>query len=248
MILLLDVGNTNTHVGLANAKRIFKRLEFPTEFWKAARLPSPLAAFCAGHSVTGAAYCQVVPGTLQAIRRFMRSQKYESAQLTADNVAGLEFRYPHPGTLGADRVARVLAATRFYGAPVVCLGFGTALTIDVVDGGGRFIGGIIAPGIGAFRDYLHEKTAQLPKVSLRPVSRFIGRGTEEAMRIGCWTGFHGMVSELIRGVRQELGQEALVVATGGYARMAASKVAEINMVNPDLTLEGLRLFWIDRAR
>jgi len=248
MILLLDVGNTTTHVALSSTRRILERAEFPTTLWKRARVPQLLAAFLFGHTVTGVSYCLVVPGVLPAVCRFIRTRKYDSAQVTATSVSGLKFKYRQLRTLGADRVARVLAATRLHGSPVVCVAFGTALTIEVVDAKGRFIGGIIAPGIGAFRDYLHEKTAQLPAISLRPVSRFIGRGTEEAMRIGCVRGFHGMVSALIRGVREELGTEALVVATGGYARLAAAKVAEINTVHPDLTLEGLRLFWNERAR
>jgi type III pantothenate kinase len=249
MILLLDVGNTTTHVGLANSTRVSKRTEFSTELWKGAAPPAPLAAFVAGRPVTGVCHCSVVPRALGAVRAFIRSGRYDSAQLSAKTLLGLDLRYPLPQTLGADRLANALAAVRLYGPPLICVSFGTAVTIDAVDSRGRFVGGIIAPGLALFRDYLHEKTARLPKISLRPARRFIGRGTEEAMRAGCMLGFQGMIGALIRGARAELGTpQARVVATGGYARLAARTTPEINVVRPGLALEGLRFFWFERAR
>jgi type III pantothenate kinase len=172
----------------------------------------------------------------------------ETAQLTALNAPGLEIRYANPARLGADRVAHALAAKRFYGAPVIAVSFGTAVTIDAVDARGRFIGGAIAPGIAAWGDYLSAKTAQLPRTGFRPMRRFIGRGTEEAIRVGCVHGFQGMVSALVRGARAELGGDIVpVVATGGDAPTFAWRIPEIAVVHRGLALDGLRIFWSERV-
>jgi type III pantothenate kinase len=113
-----------------------------------------------------------------------------------------------------------------------------------VDARGNYVGGIIAPGLSAMTDYLHERTALLPRVKIRAVRRYLGRSTAEAMRIGAVHGYRGLVRELIGGLRQELGAPGLpVVATGGYARLMARGLPEIRKVDPRLTLEGLRLFF-----
>jgi type III pantothenate kinase len=120
--------------------------------------------------------------------------------------------------------------------------FGTAVTFDVVDARGDYIGGIIAPGLAAMTDYLHEKTALLPKIKIRETRSVIGTSTEEAMLIGAVHGYRGLVRELIGELKRELHVKKLpVVATGGYAKLMAARLPEISAVLPDLTLEGLRL-------
>jgi type III pantothenate kinase len=159
-------------------------------------------------------------------------------------MVGLGVDYPRPETIGADRLANALAAKQHFGAPVLVVDFGTAVTFDVVNTRGDYVGGIIAPGLSAMTDYLHERTALLPRVEIRAVRRYVGRSTEEAMRIGAVHGYRGLVRELIAGVRAEMGVEQLpVVATGGYAGLVARGLPEIKAVDPGLTLEGLRLFF-----
>ena len=247
MILLLDIGNTNTHLGFARSSRVVRKSSFPTACWNTPDTPVPLLAAATGRALTGVAFCSVVPGVVPAVEKWLKAAKLDSARLTSQSLTGLEFRYPQPETLGADRLANVLAAVRLYhkpGVPLVCIDFGTAVTVDAVDAHGRFIGGIIAPGIAALRDYLREKTAQLPQITLARPRRFIGRGTREAMQVGCVRGFEGMMRELIQGARRELGTPpARVIATGGYARLMARSLSEIDVVHPDLALEGLHLFW-----
>ena len=120
----------------------------------------------------------------------------------------------------------------------------TAVTFDVVGARGDYLGGIIAPGLAAMTDYLHEKTALLPKIEIRDVRSSVGKSTEQAMLIGAVRGYRGLVRELIGELRRELKTRRLpVVATGGYAKLIAAKMPEITAVEPSLTLEGLRLVW-----
>ena len=120
-------------------------------------------------------------------------------------------------------------------------------TFDIVDRRGNYIGGIIAPGLAAMTGYLHEKTALLPKISIRETKAVVGKSTEEAMLIGALHGYRGLVRELVSQLKKELKAPALpVVATGGYAKLMAKGLPEITAVEPLLTLEGLRLVESDR--
>ncbi len=152
--------------------------------------------------------------------------------------------YPKPDSIGPDRLANAVAARQRFGAPVVVVDFGTAVTFDVVDARGNYVGGIIAPGLAVMTDYLHEKTALLPKIKIREIKSAVGKSTEEAMLVGAVHGYRGLVRELIAELKRELRAKNLpVVATGGYAKLIAAKLPEISAVAPDLTLEGLRLVW-----
>ena len=139
-------------------------------------------------------------------------------------------------------MANAVAVKHHFGAPAVVVDFGTAVTFDVVDRRGNYAGGIIAPGLAAMTDYLHEKTALLPRIRIRDVKAIVGKNTEQAMLIGAVHGYRGLVRELISELKRELKVRRLpVVATGGYAQLIASKMPEIKAVDPLLTLEGLRL-------
>jgi type III pantothenate kinase len=155
---------------------------------------------------------------------------------------GVGVDYPRPNTIGPDRLANAVAARHRFGAPVVVVDFGTAVTFDVVNRHGNYVGGIIAPGLAAMTDYLHEKTALLPRIRIREIASVVGKSTEQAMLIGAVQGYRGLIRELISKLKRELKSARLpVVATGGYAKLIAAKMPEIQAVEPDLTLEGLRL-------
>jgi type III pantothenate kinase len=152
--------------------------------------------------------------------------------------------YPKPESIGPDRLANAVAARKRFGAPVVVVDFGTAVTFDVVDRKGNYVGGIIAPGLAAMTDYLHEKTALLPRIKIREVRSAVGKSTESAMLVGAVQGYRGLIRGLVVELKRELHAKKLpVVATGGYAKLIAAKLPEISAVAPDLTLEGLRLVW-----
>jgi len=249
MILLLDIGNTHTHLGLAGNRRIFTQVDIPTREWLGHGAARKLIRFAKGHQVDGAALCSVVPRATPVVVRFLKAQwNLDCLVLAPGTLRGLGINYPKPGTIGPDRLANALAARHHFGAPVVVVDFGTAVTFDVVDARGDYIGGIIAPGLSAMTDCLHEKTALLPRIRVRQVRGVVGKSTEQAMLIGAVHGYRGLVRELLSKLKRELGTSALpVVATGGCAQLIASGLPEITTVDPLLTLEGLRLSWERRA-
>lgn len=243
--ILFDIGNTHTHVGVANEHRVLRQINIPTRAWFDGTAGALLKPLVRDRRFLGAALCSVVPKAAPFIHRFCRTQ-FQISCLTLDHrtICGVGIDYPRPESIGADRLANAVAARNRFGAPVVVVDFGTAVTFDVVDAAGNYVGGIIAPGLAAMTDYLHEKTALLPRIKIREVAAVIGKNTEEAMLIGAVHGYRGLVRELIRGLRSELKVRKLpVVATGGYARLIAAGLPGINAVDPALTLEGLRLVW-----
>jgi type III pantothenate kinase len=248
MILLLDIGNTNTHVGLANARRVVKQANVPTAAWFGGTALPQVRRIVGRARLEGAALCSVVPSATPRVERALsRAWKLPCLELTHRNVSGLGIDYPKPGTIGADRLANAVAGRHRFGAPLVVLDFGTAVTFDVVDRHANYVGGVIAPGLAAMTDYLHEHTALLPHIRIRECPRVIGRSTEEAMLVGAVHGYRGLIRELIMELKRELGARRLpVVATGGYARLIARKLPEIDAIEPNLTLEGLRLTWASR--
>ena len=249
MILLLDSGNTNTHLGLADGRRVVKSTNIPTSLWFRGEAETPVKQFAGRARLEGMALCSVVPRATPHVRKTVRRLWHlKPFELTRQTLRGVGIDYPKPDTIGEDRLANALAARRRFGAPVVVVDFGTAVTFDVVNRAGNYAGGIIAPGLAAMTDYLHEKTALLPRIRIREVRTVVGKSTEQAMLVGAVHGYRGLVRELVAELKRELRVKRLpVVATGGYATLLASKLPEISAVEPNLTLEGLRLAW-DGAR
>jgi type III pantothenate kinase len=246
LLLLLDIGNTNTHLGLATARQIKRQIDIPTQSWFDGSAEKLVRRFLNAQEPSGAVYCSVAPkASVQAESFLQHRLQIAYLALTHKTVGSLGIDYPRPETIGPDRLANAIAATHLYGAPSVVVDFGTAVTFDVINGSGHYVGGIIAPGLAAMTTYLHEKTALLPAITIREVHSVIGKSTEEAMLIGAVHGYRGLIRELLSELRQELAISTLpVVATGGYARLIAAKMPEINAVAPNLTLHGLRLAWL----
>ena len=246
MILLLDIGNTHTHLGLADARGVRKQANIKTALWRSNEASLPVRRFVGKARIQGAALCSVVPAvTGKAIAFAKQEFSVDALELTPRTISGVGINYPQPKKIGPDRLANAVALRHHFGAPSVAVAFGTALAFDVVDKHGDYIGGIIAPGLAAMTDYLHDKTALLPRITIRETSSVIGKSTREAMLIGAVHGYRGLVRELILELKRELKCPRLpVVATGGYAELLAAKLPEITAVEPNLTLEGLRLVWL----
>jgi type III pantothenate kinase len=245
MILLFDIGNTHTHIGLANNHRVLRQINVPTREWFGGNAKSRVAKFVGAKKIEGAILCSVVPRATSFVRGAVRQTwNLNTLELTPKTLRGVGIDYPKPNSIGPDRLANAVAARHHFGTPVVVVDFGTAVTFDVVNAHGNYAGGVIAPGLAAMTDYLHEKTALLPRIKIREISGVIGKSTEQAMLIGTVRGYRGLVRELIAELKRELKAKHLpVVATGGYAQLIASKLPEISTVRPNLTLEGLRLVW-----
>ncbi len=250
MLLLLDIGNTHTHLGLADARGIWKQANIKTASWRSVAASLPVRRFVGKARIEGAALCSVVPAVTGTAIAFVEKEFSVTAlELTPRTISGVGINYPQPKKIGPDRLANVVALRHHFGAPSVAVAFGTALAFDVVDRHGDYVGGIIAPGLAAMTDYLHDKTALLPRITIRETSSVIGKSTREAMLIGAVHGYRGLVRGLIIELKRELKCRRLpVVATGGYAELLAAKLPEITDVDANLTLEGLRLVWFANNR
>ena len=156
---------------------------------------------------------------------------------------GVGIDYPQPETIGADRLANAAAVTTLYGFPAIVVDFGTAVTFDIVSEKKRYIGGVIAPGLESMTNFLYQRTALLPKLSLKEPRSAVGKSTAGAMMAGAIYGYRGLVREILERIRSERfpRQRVKVVATGGYAQLIGRQMREIQSVHPNLTLEGLRI-------
>ncbi|NBV23512.1 MAG: type III pantothenate kinase [Proteobacteria bacterium] len=249
MILLLDIGNTHTHLGLANESGVRKQANIKTALWRSSEATGPILRFVGKARIRGVALCSVVPAvTGHAVTLAQEELCVTALELSPRTIKGVGINYPQPNRIGPDRLANAVALRHHFGTPSVAVAFGTALAFDVVDANGDYVGGIIAPGLAAMTDYLHDKTALLPRITIQETSSVIGKSTREAMLIGAVHGYRGLVRELITELKRELKCRRLpVVATGGYAELIAAKLPEITAVEPKLTLEGLRLTWLAHA-
>lgn len=245
MILLIDIGNTHTHLGLGSGGKILKSANLKTADLVTGTTEAALRRFVGRRHVRGACFCSVVPAAVSpAVTLVRRVFDVEPLPLNPKTLRGVGINYPRPRTIGQDRLANAVAVHQRHGAPAVVVDFGTAVTFDVVDSAGNYIGGVIAPGLACMTDYLHEKTALLPRIRIRETRAAVGKSTRQAMRIGAVHGYRGLVRGLIAALKRDLGVRRLpVVATGGYARLIARGAAEIDSVRPNLTHEGLLHVW-----
>lgn len=250
MLLLFDIGNTHTHVGLASSSKVIRQTNIPTVEWSEQTAQAKLQAFVGNKKIEGVSLGSVVPkATPHILKAASNYGSISTVILTNKSAKGVGIKYPQPASIGADRLANAIAASHYYPSPVVVVAFGTAVAFDIIDRDKNYIGGIIAPGLSAMTDYLHEKTALLPRIKIRDVKSVVGKSTEQAMLIGAVHGYRGLIRELIHELKLELKARKLpVIATGGYAALMAKGMKEITEVRPSLTLEGLRLNWLGNQK
>ena len=250
MLLALDVGNTNVVGGLYDGARLVAH-------WRAGTAPERTADELhvlweglfrtRGHSlaaVGGACLASVVPTVTGCYRQLLQERLGLSTVVVgADVDLGMEVDSDYPSEVGADRLANALAVRQRYGAPAVVVDFGTSTNFDVVSPAGNYVGGVIAPGMAASMDVLVARAAQLRRVPLQRPARAIGRNTMTCMQSGAFFGYVGLLEGLLDRITAELGGRPTVVATGGLATVLAPETRKIDHVDPDLTLEGIRLIW-----
>src|SRR5206468_7564470 len=189
----------------------------------------------------------VVPRKNPAISKAIG--KLEALWVDSTLKLGVGIDYPKPKSIGADRLANAAAVTGLYGFPAIVVDFGTAVTFDIVSDRRTYVGGVIAPGLEAMTNFLYQRTALLPGISLKEPRHAVGKSTIEAMLSGAVFGFRGLVKEILARIKAEQfpRKKAYIVATGGYARLIAGCLPEVGVIHPNLTLEGLRIVTISMA-
>ncbi|MGI9114274.1 MAG: type III pantothenate kinase [Chthoniobacterales bacterium] len=235
--LLIDVSNSFTKFAFASRARVGPSRKVPTARLTEAFVRKILATRAASTLVISS----VVPRRNAAISR--AAGKSEVLWLNPSSRLNVRIDYPQPRSVGADRLANAVAVTELYGTPAIVIDFGTAVTFDIVSAQNAYIGGVIAPGLEAMTNFLYQRTALLPRLSLREPRSAIGKTTREAMLAGAIFGYRGLVREILRRVvAEEFARKRVhIVATGGYAELLASKMPEVEAVQANLTLEGLRI-------
>lgn len=250
MLLTVDVGNTNINIGVFDGSKL-------KATWRVAtgvhRMPDEYASLLLNlfdrqgidaSQITDAILCSVVPPLVGVFEEVCRRYLKVLPLVVESGVkTGVRICLDNPREVGADRVVNAVAAHQLYGGSVIVIDLGTATTFDAVSEDGDYLGGAIAPGIAIATEALFTRTAALPRVELTHPKRAVGRNTVAAMQSGIVFGYAGLIEGIVARIQQEMGGKAKVVATGGYAELLARETPVIEVVNPDLTLVGLRLIY-----
>ncbi len=248
MLLTVDVGNTNTVLGIFDGDGLVRSWRVKTDPRNTAdELWLQYRALVENYSLTGLAICSTVPATLRELRT-MIDEYFQTVRVTIVEPGiktGVPLLVDNPKEIGADRIVNTLAAHTLYGGPAIVVDFGTSTNLDVVSPKGEFLGGAIAPGIEISVDALAARAAQLRKIELVRPKNVIGKNTVEALQSGTIYGFAGQVDGLVDRISAELvkefGEEPKVIATGGLATLIIGVSETIDYHEPHLTLIGLRL-------
>ena len=250
MLLTIDIGNTNIKLGVFEGEQI-------RATWRMASNVNQMVDEDAAvllnllnfkditpSEIDGVALCSVVPPLTTTFANLSQSYFHTEPLIVGAGVkTGVSIRMDNPREVGTDRIADAAAAHHLYEGPLVIIDLGTATTFGIVSEEGDYIGGIVATGIATAAEALFSKTAQLPRVELAHPKHVIGTNTVAAIRSGIIYGYASLVEGMIARIQEELGEKATVIATGGYARLIANETDIIDIVNPDLTLVGLRLIY-----
>jgi type III pantothenate kinase len=249
LILAIDVGNTNTMVGLILDHKVGPTFRISTQSRTTDELGVLLMTLL-GHrgirpeDIQGAIISSVVPSTLYSLEKACRRYLDTDAMVVGRKLkTGMQVRTDNPREVGADRIVNSVAAYEKWGGPIVIVDFGTATTFDCVSADGAYVGGAIAPGVRIAEEALFSKTAKLPRVEVAKPASPIGTNTIHAIQSGLFFGYVGLVDGLARRCREALDPAAKVVATGGLSNLIGAESEEIDEVDAWLTLRGLDLLY-----
>lgn len=234
--LLIDNSNTRTKFALGDADHL---LPWRDVLSTAEISADSLAALLAEIHFDAVMVCSVVPEKAAILRAHFEGE-HPLHFLDHQSPLGMGIDYPLPSQIGADRLANAAGVLTRHGVPAVIIDFGTAVTFDVISAEPAYCGGVIAPGLGAMSGYLSRKTALLPEIDLVEPMSAIGKSTVHAMQVGAVFGYRGLVREILARICAELPGKPKIIATGGDAALIARGLPEIDAVDPDITLDGLR--------
>src|ERR1700704_5163595 len=248
MLLVVDVGNTQTHFGTFRGEELLEHWRFATvrdstadQLGAALRHLLELRGYSfedLSASIMSSTVPQLEPEWTTVASRYLG---HEMLAVGPGTKTGMAIRYDNPREIGADRLVNAVAIRERYKTAAVCVDFGTATTFDVVSRDGEYVGGALMTGIEISLEALSERGARLPKVDLAPPKSVIGKNTIDAIRSGVVYGYAGAIDAILRRLYDELGERAAVIATGGLARLVVPYTEEIEEVDDLLTLTGLRL-------
>jgi len=251
MLLAVDVGNSDITLGVFADEKLRATWHMATSIHRRADEYAALLLNLLHQQgldtsdIKDIALCSVVPPLIATFDDLFQRYFHTSPLVVGAGVkTGVHIRLDNPREAGADRIVNAAAAHHLYGGPVIIADFGTATTFDTVSKEGDYLGGAIAPGIVTAAEALFMQAAMLPRVELIRPKHAIGTSTTSAMQSGLIFGYVGLVEGIVARIQQELGEKARVVATGGYAELIANETPIIDVVNPDLTLIGLRLIYL----
>ncbi len=244
MLLALDVGNTSITVGLFRGRRLAGRGRVQTHASSyLSALRRELSRFrISADRVEGVILSSVVPKATGRLKQAIRRLGLPRPLVLGENVrAPVINRYRIPSQVGQDRLVNAAAACFLYKGPAIVVDFGTAITIDLVSGRREYLGGLIVPGLELALEALMNRAALLPRIRLAPPKEFLGRDTVSSMRAGIFYGYGALCDGIIRGLKRRHAPRAKVIATGGHSPLIGRFCRSVQIVNPDLTLQGLEL-------
>lgn len=250
MLLCVDIGNTNIVLGLYQGQELVTHWRVSTD---QAKMPDEYGLMLlalvdrSGYTfaeIEGVILASVVPPVTDTFCEMLRAYLQQEPLIVGSGVkTGVAIRIDNPREVGADRVVNAAAAFRLYGGPACIVDFGTATTFDALSVNGEYLGGAIAPGVRLAADALFRGTAKLPRVDLQRPAHAIGTNTVDSMRSGILFGYVGLVEGMVARFRLELGPAMRVIGTGGLASVIAQETRVLEIVDPWLTLKGLRLIY-----
>ena len=250
MLLTIDIGNTDTTLGVFEGEELRATWHMATSIHRRADEYGALLLNLLHQQgldtsdIKAIALCGVVPPLISTFDELFQRYFHISPLVVGVGVkTGVRIRMDNPREVGADRIVNAAAAHHLYGGPVIITDLGTATTFDTVSKEGDYLGGAIAPGIMTAAEALFTRAAMLPRVELVRPEHAIGTNTIAAMQSGIIFGYVGLIEGMVARIQKELGEKAKVVATGGVAELIAKETAVIDVVNPHLTLIGLRLIY-----
>jgi type III pantothenate kinase len=245
MLLAVDVGNTETVFGLYDGDELRDHWRVATEPRRTGdELGVTLSGFFDFDSVDGVCLCSSVPALVRAYEDFAERWAGAPILVVGPGVrTGIGIRYDDPRDVGPDRIANAVAAGEKHGRPCIVVDFGTSTNFDAVSAEGDFVGGVLAPGVEISMDALAARAARLPRIEFTEPPTVISKTTAAALQAGVVYGFAGQVDGIVERMRGELGAEARVIATGGLAELIAPHTRTVELVDPFLTLDGLRIVW-----
>jgi type III pantothenate kinase len=250
MLLVFDIGNTNIVLGAYEGENLLRHWRISTDRQKTGdeygMLIHELFSFhdLSIKDINAVIISSVVPPlVVPLVKMCQRYFNVEPLVVGPGIKTGICIKYENPREVGADRIVNAVAALARYGGPLIIVDFGTATTFCAIAENGDYLGGAIAPGIGISTEALFQRAAKLPRIELVRPKTVICRNTVASMQSGIIFGFTGQVDEIVRRMKEELGTEAKVVATGGLANLIAQQSRTIDVVEHFLTLEGLRILY-----